>query len=182
MRKHALVGKTVALEIKTYKYEVRQKSITVPYWVETKEDLSKVGKQLLGIVWPVEATRLIGLRVSNLTDKSDIESIVQDRQITDFIKPMAKESEEQKSKSVPKPTKTLEDSKIYIEDTNKAKKLEESKSVELEKKRERSEKQEGRHRGPKYKTKKMQEYEDDVVKLDRYFTKVQTIAPAKKTN
>ena len=148
MKKHTIVGKTISLEIKTYKFEVKQKSITVSYWVETKEDLAKIGKQMLGLLWPCEPTRLMGLKVSHLSDKSEIQKESDSKLITDFAKP-----------------KNMNE----VEKPNEPKVMEESKVVnachELPKKRERSEKVEPPKHCPKRRGKRYTTGDNDTVKL-----------------
>jgi len=49
--------------------------LTTKELIESKEDIAKISKHLLGLLWPCEATRLIGLKVSNLLDKVEAEQM-----------------------------------------------------------------------------------------------------------
>jgi DNA polymerase kappa len=58
-----LMGRTLVLEFKSFKFENKIKSMTFPHYLFTKNQLIKYGIILLNQAWPVEATRLMGLRL-----------------------------------------------------------------------------------------------------------------------
>lgn len=64
-----LMGRTLVLEFKSFKFENKIKSMTFPHYLFTKNQLIKYGIILLNQAWPVEATRLMGLRLQNMRDR-----------------------------------------------------------------------------------------------------------------
>lgn len=59
----------MVLEFKSFKFENKIKSMTFPHYLFTKNQLIKYGIILLNQAWPVEATRLMGLRLQNMRDR-----------------------------------------------------------------------------------------------------------------
>lgn len=69
------MGRTLTLEFKNYKFENRIKTMTFPHYLETKEQYIKFGVLLLNQAWPVEACRLMGLRLQNMREKRKRDSV-----------------------------------------------------------------------------------------------------------
>ena len=57
------MGRTLTIEFKNFKFENRIKTMTFPHYLETKEQYIKFGVLLLNQAWPIEACRLMGLRL-----------------------------------------------------------------------------------------------------------------------
>jgi DNA polymerase kappa len=64
-----LMGRTLCVEFKSYKFRMRIKSLTFPHYLYTKNQFIKYAIILLNQAWPVEATRLMGLRLQNMRDR-----------------------------------------------------------------------------------------------------------------
>ena len=63
------MGRTLVLEFKNFKFENKIKSMTFPHYLYNKNQYIKYGIILLNQAWPVEATRLMGLRLQNMRDR-----------------------------------------------------------------------------------------------------------------
>lgn len=124
--------------------------------MKTKEEVLKTAYHLLDLVWPCEATRLLGLRLSNLVDKDEFsKSHGGMKLITDFAKVINKDQliEMMKSrKKVPKEDVKEEDHKEGKQSKKAAKKRELESPAKT-------------HR------RKIKEDPDDIVKLDQFFRK-----------
>jgi DNA polymerase-4 len=81
--KRKVAGITVSLEIKSVKYEVIQKSVTIKTYIWLAEDLQRQSFQILDSVWPCEKARLIGIKLSGLKNQADVRK---DKQLTQFFK------------------------------------------------------------------------------------------------
>lgn len=68
-----MVGRTVTLELKNTKFEVKNRGVTQKNYISTKEELSKAGREILEMLWPHEPIRLMGLKLSNLKEKETFE-------------------------------------------------------------------------------------------------------------
>jgi hypothetical protein len=62
-KENNLMGRTLVLEFKSFKFEMHIKSMTFPHYLFNKMQFVKYGIILLNQAWPVEATRLMGLRL-----------------------------------------------------------------------------------------------------------------------
>ena len=66
-----LVAKTLTIEFKTVKFNIRQRSTTFHHYVFEKGDLCKASLELLKIMWPIgEPVRLIGIRLMHLRSRT----------------------------------------------------------------------------------------------------------------
>jgi len=63
------MGRTLVLEFKSFKFETHIKSMTFPHYLFNKMQFIKYGIILLNQAWPIEATRLMGLRLQNMRDR-----------------------------------------------------------------------------------------------------------------
>lgn len=68
-----MVGRTVTLELKNTKFEVKNRGVTQKNYISTKEELFKAGREILEMLWPHEPIRLMGLKLSNLKEKETFE-------------------------------------------------------------------------------------------------------------
>jgi DNA polymerase kappa len=64
--KRKVAGITVTLELKSVKFEVVQKSMTVKSYIWLAEDIARYCHQILDTIWPYDKVRLIGVKLSNL--------------------------------------------------------------------------------------------------------------------
>ena len=64
------MGRTLVLEYKSFKFEVRIKSMTFPHYLYNKNQFIKYGILLLNQAWPIEATRLMALRLQNMRNRN----------------------------------------------------------------------------------------------------------------
>lgn len=64
-----VMGKTLVLEFKNYKFETKIKSMTFPHYLYTQNQFKKYGMLLLNQAWPIEPIRLMGLRLQNMRDR-----------------------------------------------------------------------------------------------------------------
>jgi DNA polymerase kappa len=58
-----VMGKTLVLEFKNFKFETKIKSMTFPHYLYTQNQFKKYGMLLLNQAWPIEPIRLMGLRM-----------------------------------------------------------------------------------------------------------------------
>ncbi len=131
------------------------RSLTVPTWVDSGGEMAKICKELLASIWPCEPTRLMGIKLSNLAEKSEIET---EKLITDFAKPTEKKvaTEEEKEKVIVP--------------------LSQTENLDLPKKRPRSDKVDvppsrNAHRKIRRSKGNQKDDDEDIVKLDFYFAK-----------
>ena len=67
-----LVAKTIILEFKTIKFNVKQRSTTFMHYIFEREDILKASEELLKIMWPIgEPVRLIGIRFMHLRGRGN---------------------------------------------------------------------------------------------------------------
>ena len=65
-----LMAKTMTLEAKTVKFDVRQRSCTFHVYIYRKKDLLDEAMKLLKGLWPIdEPCRLLGIRFNNIRSR-----------------------------------------------------------------------------------------------------------------
>lgn len=67
-----MAGRTLTLELKNTKFEIKNRGVTQKNYISTKEELFKAGREILEMLWPHEPVRLMGLKLSNLKDKEAV--------------------------------------------------------------------------------------------------------------
>ena len=68
-----LMAKTMTLELKTVKFDVRQRSNTFPAYIFRKRDLMQESLKLLKGLWPLQyASRLMGIRLNNIRSRAAV--------------------------------------------------------------------------------------------------------------
>ena len=60
------MGRSLALEWKDYKFQVRLKSMTFPHYLFAKNQFIKYAVLLLNRAWPIGAVRLMALRLQTM--------------------------------------------------------------------------------------------------------------------
>jgi len=71
MGQRNILGKTVTLKIKYYDFKVNTRSKTLDYYLNSKEEILRVAKELLIYpVAPIKNVRLMGIQISNLNINS----------------------------------------------------------------------------------------------------------------
>ncbi|CDW84079.1 dna polymerase iv kappa [Stylonychia lemnae] len=66
-----LVAKTLTLELKTSKFNIKQRSTTFHQYIQEKNDIVRASEELLNVMWPInEPVRLIGIRGSTNSDEA----------------------------------------------------------------------------------------------------------------
>ncbi|KAI5080501.1 hypothetical protein GOP47_0003684 [Adiantum capillus-veneris] len=81
MEREGLQGRTLTLKLKTVKFEVQTRSLTLPMFIHNKEDLLVHASKLLKAELPV-SLRLMGLRVSHFQGEA---SDLNQRTLADFF-------------------------------------------------------------------------------------------------
>ena len=68
-----LMAKTMTLELKTVKFDVKQRSNTFNAYIYRKRDLMQESVKLLKGLWPLTiASRLMGIRLNNIRSRAAI--------------------------------------------------------------------------------------------------------------
>jgi hypothetical protein len=92
------MGRTLVLEFKSFKFENKIKSMTFPHYLFNKNQFIKYGIILLNQAWPVEATRLMGLRLQNMRDRRKDKGVKICPQVNmsevAFLEPLEEEKDE----------------------------------------------------------------------------------------
>jgi hypothetical protein len=71
LRESGLMAKTIIIEFKTIKYNIKQRSTTFSHYIFERCDIVKASLELLKILWPLnEPVRLIGIRFMHLRDRT----------------------------------------------------------------------------------------------------------------
>lgn len=66
------MAKTMTLEVKTVKFDIRQRSCTFPIFIYRKKDLIDESIKLLKDLWPLdEPCRLLGIRFNNIRSRQN---------------------------------------------------------------------------------------------------------------
>lgn len=65
-KQNKLMGRSLALEYKDFKFQTRLKSMTFPHYLFNKNQFVKYAILLLNRAWPIGAVRLMALRLQSL--------------------------------------------------------------------------------------------------------------------
>jgi len=128
------MGKTLVLEYKTYKFETKIKSMTFPHYLYSQNQFKKYGILLLNQAWPIEAIRLMGLRLSNMRDKRKDKGVKVCPELTETDIPQAPNGTEDKDGDEAADDKDKEEDKIEFTDTHAEKDDEGVEDPEIEQK------------------------------------------------
>jgi hypothetical protein len=99
--KQDVSGKLFSIEIKTSDFKVIQKSRLVHYYINKHIQFMQLSQDLLKSLWPCKPTRLLGVRLGNLTQNSEIhddERVLGN--IAQFAKKLSKDDIETQRKKV----------------------------------------------------------------------------------
>lgn len=87
-----VMGRTLVLEFRSFKFINTIKSMTFPHYLFNKNQFIKYGIILLNQAWPVEASRLMGLRLQNMRDRKRDKGVKMCPQVSlddiQFIEPL----------------------------------------------------------------------------------------------
>ena len=65
------MAKTLTLELKTVKFNIKQRSTNFNNYVFERSDIVRASEELLNVMWPIgEPVRLIGIRLMGLRSKA----------------------------------------------------------------------------------------------------------------